>query len=150
MSEFNTVEDNMRKRRKEATSLLGENQALCTITSFPRLVPVSTCMAGISEHPGIKRADHNPPLDPTALMLCRQFILITLCLVESVTLELQAVICQPLPVVVVAGGTVEGPEGHRLRRPRGRSSAQGRMCVTPRSDRGPPDGGAGISTPRVC
>nr|XP_035979585.1 glutamate--cysteine ligase catalytic subunit isoform X3 [Halichoerus grypus] len=37
MSEFNTVEDNMRKRRKEATSLLGENQALCTITSFPRL-----------------------------------------------------------------------------------------------------------------
>uniref|UniRef100_A0A8C3WJ25 Glutamate--cysteine ligase n=1 Tax=Catagonus wagneri TaxID=51154 RepID=A0A8C3WJ25_9CETA len=37
MSEFNTVEDNMRKRRKEATSLLGENQALCTVTSFPRL-----------------------------------------------------------------------------------------------------------------
>ncbi|KAM9738863.1 glutamate--cysteine ligase catalytic subunit isoform 2-T2 [Dama dama] len=37
MSEFNTVEDNMRKRRKEATSLLRENQALCTITSFPRL-----------------------------------------------------------------------------------------------------------------
>ncbi|KAH0518962.1 Glutamate--cysteine ligase catalytic subunit [Microtus ochrogaster] len=37
MSEFNTVEDNMRKRRKEATSVLGENQALCTITSFPRL-----------------------------------------------------------------------------------------------------------------
>ncbi|XP_047651087.1 glutamate--cysteine ligase catalytic subunit isoform X3 [Phacochoerus africanus] len=37
MSEFNTVEDNMRKRREEATSLLGENQALCTITSFPRL-----------------------------------------------------------------------------------------------------------------
>ncbi|XP_040839498.1 glutamate--cysteine ligase catalytic subunit isoform X5 [Ochotona curzoniae] len=37
MSEFNTVEDNMRKRRKEASSLLGENQALCTITSFPRL-----------------------------------------------------------------------------------------------------------------
>uniref|UniRef100_A0A5F9CED7 Glutamate--cysteine ligase n=1 Tax=Oryctolagus cuniculus TaxID=9986 RepID=A0A5F9CED7_RABIT len=36
MSEFNTVEDNMRKRRKEATSLLGENQAVCTITSFPR------------------------------------------------------------------------------------------------------------------
>uniref|UniRef100_A0A8C3WM62 Glutamate--cysteine ligase n=1 Tax=Catagonus wagneri TaxID=51154 RepID=A0A8C3WM62_9CETA len=35
MSEFNTVEDNMRKRRKEATSLLGENQALCTVTSFP-------------------------------------------------------------------------------------------------------------------
>nr|XP_019590233.1 PREDICTED: glutamate--cysteine ligase catalytic subunit isoform X3 [Rhinolophus sinicus] len=35
MSEFNTVEDNMRQRRKEATSLLKENQALCTITSFP-------------------------------------------------------------------------------------------------------------------
>uniref|UniRef100_A0A8C6EF64 Glutamate--cysteine ligase n=1 Tax=Moschus moschiferus TaxID=68415 RepID=A0A8C6EF64_MOSMO len=35
MSEFNTVEDNMRKRRREATSLLGEHQALCTITSFP-------------------------------------------------------------------------------------------------------------------
>ena len=51
MFEFNTVEDNMRKRRKEATSLLGENQALCTITSFPRLVPVSTPAAGASEHP---------------------------------------------------------------------------------------------------
>lgn len=37
MSEFNTVEDNMRKRREEATSVLAENQALCTITSFPRL-----------------------------------------------------------------------------------------------------------------
>ncbi|XP_012922537.1 glutamate--cysteine ligase catalytic subunit isoform X1 [Heterocephalus glaber] len=37
MSEFNTVEDNMRKRRQEATSVLEENQALCTITSFPRL-----------------------------------------------------------------------------------------------------------------
>nr|XP_031544503.1 glutamate--cysteine ligase catalytic subunit isoform X2 [Vicugna pacos] len=37
MSEFNTVEDNMRKRRQEATSLLGDNQAVCTITSFPRL-----------------------------------------------------------------------------------------------------------------
>ncbi|XP_021103266.1 glutamate--cysteine ligase catalytic subunit isoform X2 [Heterocephalus glaber] len=35
MSEFNTVEDNMRKRRQEATSVLEENQALCTITSFP-------------------------------------------------------------------------------------------------------------------
>ncbi|EPY83014.1 Glutamate--cysteine ligase catalytic subunit isoform 2-like protein [Camelus ferus] len=35
MSEFNTVEDNMRKRRQEATSLLGDNQAVCTITSFP-------------------------------------------------------------------------------------------------------------------
>lgn len=37
MSEFNTVEANMRKRRKEATSVLEENQAICTITSFPRL-----------------------------------------------------------------------------------------------------------------
>ncbi|XP_036104229.1 glutamate--cysteine ligase catalytic subunit isoform X4 [Molossus molossus] len=37
MSEFNTVEDNMRKRREEATSVLKKNQALCTITSFPRL-----------------------------------------------------------------------------------------------------------------
>ncbi|XP_020849516.1 glutamate--cysteine ligase catalytic subunit isoform X2 [Phascolarctos cinereus] len=35
MSEFNTVEDNMRKRRQEASSLLKENEALCTITSFP-------------------------------------------------------------------------------------------------------------------
>uniref|UniRef100_A0A2K6T1A3 Glutamate--cysteine ligase n=1 Tax=Saimiri boliviensis boliviensis TaxID=39432 RepID=A0A2K6T1A3_SAIBB len=35
MSEFNTVEANMRKRRKEATSVLEENQAVCTITSFP-------------------------------------------------------------------------------------------------------------------
>ncbi|XP_072498575.1 glutamate--cysteine ligase catalytic subunit isoform X2 [Notamacropus eugenii] len=37
MSEFNTVEDNMRKRRQEASSLLKENEAICTITSFPRL-----------------------------------------------------------------------------------------------------------------
>ncbi|XP_063298999.1 glutamate--cysteine ligase catalytic subunit [Pelobates fuscus] len=37
MSEFNTVEDNMRKRRLEASSLLGENTSICTITSFPRL-----------------------------------------------------------------------------------------------------------------
>lgn len=43
MSEFNTVEANMRKRRKEATSVLGEHQALCTITSFPRSVPLSAC-----------------------------------------------------------------------------------------------------------
>ncbi|XP_004410743.1 PREDICTED: glutamate--cysteine ligase catalytic subunit isoform X2 [Odobenus rosmarus divergens] len=35
MSEFNTVEDNPPKRRKEATSLLGENQALCTPPPFP-------------------------------------------------------------------------------------------------------------------
>ncbi|MEE6476612.1 hypothetical protein FKM82_011143 [Ascaphus truei] len=37
MSEFNTVEDNMRKRRQEASSLLTENDSICTITSFPRL-----------------------------------------------------------------------------------------------------------------
>ncbi|NP_001108242.1 glutamate-cysteine ligase, catalytic subunit S homeolog [Xenopus laevis] len=37
MSEFNTVEDNMRKRRQEASSLLSENNSLCSITSFPRL-----------------------------------------------------------------------------------------------------------------
>ncbi|NP_001092146.1 glutamate-cysteine ligase, catalytic subunit L homeolog isoform X1 [Xenopus laevis] len=37
MSEFNTVEDNMRKRRQEATSLLLENNSLCSITTFPRL-----------------------------------------------------------------------------------------------------------------
>lgn len=36
MSEFNTVEDNMGKRRREASSLLKENQTLCTITAFPR------------------------------------------------------------------------------------------------------------------
>ncbi|KAM4772254.1 glutamate--cysteine ligase catalytic subunit [Rhinophrynus dorsalis] len=37
MSEFNTVEDNMRKRRQEASSLLSGNNSICTITSFPRL-----------------------------------------------------------------------------------------------------------------
>ncbi|KAG8444924.1 hypothetical protein GDO86_009905, partial [Hymenochirus boettgeri] len=37
MSEFNTVEDNMRKRRQEASSLLSENESVCTVTSFPRL-----------------------------------------------------------------------------------------------------------------
>ncbi|XP_053315398.1 glutamate--cysteine ligase catalytic subunit [Spea bombifrons] len=37
MSEFNTVEDNMRKRRLEASSLLTENTSISTITSFPRL-----------------------------------------------------------------------------------------------------------------
>uniref|UniRef100_A0A4W4H1J6 Glutamate--cysteine ligase n=1 Tax=Electrophorus electricus TaxID=8005 RepID=A0A4W4H1J6_ELEEL len=37
MSEFNTVEDNMGKRRREASSVLGENETLCTVTSFPRL-----------------------------------------------------------------------------------------------------------------
>ncbi|XP_061210962.1 glutamate--cysteine ligase catalytic subunit isoform X2 [Neopsephotus bourkii] len=37
MSEFNTVQDNMRKRRQEASSVLKENEAICTVTSFPRL-----------------------------------------------------------------------------------------------------------------
>ncbi|RMC17449.1 hypothetical protein DUI87_06031 [Hirundo rustica rustica] len=37
MSEFNTVQDNMRKRRQEAASILKENEAVCTVTSFPRL-----------------------------------------------------------------------------------------------------------------
>ncbi|KAI4896330.1 hypothetical protein NFI96_015778 [Prochilodus magdalenae] len=37
MSEFNTVEDNMGKRRREASSVLNENETLCTVTSFPRL-----------------------------------------------------------------------------------------------------------------
>ncbi|XP_034972571.2 glutamate--cysteine ligase catalytic subunit-like [Zootoca vivipara] len=37
MSEFNTVQENMRKRRQEVASLLKQNEALCTITSFPRL-----------------------------------------------------------------------------------------------------------------
>lgn len=37
MSEFNTVEGNMGKRRREASSVLNQNETLCTITSFPRL-----------------------------------------------------------------------------------------------------------------
>ncbi|XP_077585151.1 glutamate--cysteine ligase catalytic subunit isoform X2 [Stigmatopora nigra] len=37
MSEFNTVESNMGKRRREASSILNQNEILCTITSFPRL-----------------------------------------------------------------------------------------------------------------
>uniref|UniRef100_A0A7N6BDH2 Glutamate--cysteine ligase n=1 Tax=Anabas testudineus TaxID=64144 RepID=A0A7N6BDH2_ANATE len=37
MSEFNTVEGNMGKRRREASSVLNANETLCTITSFPRL-----------------------------------------------------------------------------------------------------------------
>lgn len=36
MSEFNTVEGNMGKRRREASSVLNQNETLCTITSFPR------------------------------------------------------------------------------------------------------------------
>uniref|UniRef100_A0A8C9WW58 Glutamate--cysteine ligase n=1 Tax=Scleropages formosus TaxID=113540 RepID=A0A8C9WW58_SCLFO len=35
MSDFNTVEDNMGKRRREALSVLKENETLGTITSFP-------------------------------------------------------------------------------------------------------------------
>uniref|UniRef100_A0A673B4K1 Glutamate--cysteine ligase n=1 Tax=Sphaeramia orbicularis TaxID=375764 RepID=A0A673B4K1_9TELE len=35
MSEFNTVEGNMGKRRREASSVLNHNETLCTITSFP-------------------------------------------------------------------------------------------------------------------
>uniref|UniRef100_A0A8C2FPK8 Glutamate--cysteine ligase n=1 Tax=Cyprinus carpio TaxID=7962 RepID=A0A8C2FPK8_CYPCA len=37
MSEFNTVEDNMGKRRREAASVLNKNETLLTVTSFPRL-----------------------------------------------------------------------------------------------------------------
>uniref|UniRef100_A0A3Q3IDH6 Glutamate--cysteine ligase n=1 Tax=Monopterus albus TaxID=43700 RepID=A0A3Q3IDH6_MONAL len=37
MSEFNTVEGNMGKRRREASAVLNQNETLCTITSFPRL-----------------------------------------------------------------------------------------------------------------
>ncbi|XP_077093762.1 glutamate--cysteine ligase catalytic subunit-like [Siphateles boraxobius] len=37
MSEFNTVEDNMGKRRREASSVLDLNQTLLTVTAFPRL-----------------------------------------------------------------------------------------------------------------
>lgn len=66
MSEFNTVEDNMRKRRKEATALLGENQALCTITSFPRLVPVWTCPSRSFRALGSKRANHDPSIWPSS------------------------------------------------------------------------------------
>lgn len=36
MSEFNTVQDNMRKRRQEAASVLKKDVAICTVTSFPR------------------------------------------------------------------------------------------------------------------
>uniref|UniRef100_A0A672RSD9 Glutamate--cysteine ligase n=1 Tax=Sinocyclocheilus grahami TaxID=75366 RepID=A0A672RSD9_SINGR len=35
MSEFNTVEDNMGKRRREAASVLNKNETLLTVTSFP-------------------------------------------------------------------------------------------------------------------
>lgn len=36
MSEFNTVEGNMGKRRREASLVLNQNETLCTITAFPR------------------------------------------------------------------------------------------------------------------
>uniref|UniRef100_A0A672HLD1 Glutamate--cysteine ligase n=1 Tax=Salarias fasciatus TaxID=181472 RepID=A0A672HLD1_SALFA len=49
MSEFNTVEGNMGKRRREASSVLNKNETLCTITSFPRL----GC-------PGFTRPEHRP------------------------------------------------------------------------------------------
>lgn len=102
MSEFNTVEDNMRKRRKEATSLLGENQALCTITSFPRLVPTLTCP---SRHFGTLDCKENKSWSniwPYILILYRQVILYVLPLIESVTFELQAVIARQLQWVVRA------------------------------------------------
>uniref|UniRef100_A0A3B5Q9B4 Glutamate--cysteine ligase n=1 Tax=Xiphophorus maculatus TaxID=8083 RepID=A0A3B5Q9B4_XIPMA len=49
MSEFNTVEGNMRKRRLEASSVLKKNMTLCTITSFPR----SGC-------PGFTKPEYRP------------------------------------------------------------------------------------------
>uniref|UniRef100_A0A7N8WI91 Glutamate--cysteine ligase n=1 Tax=Mastacembelus armatus TaxID=205130 RepID=A0A7N8WI91_9TELE len=49
MSEFNTVEGNMGKRRREASSVLNQNETLCTITSFPRL----GC-------PGFTKPEHRP------------------------------------------------------------------------------------------
>lgn len=52
MSEFNTVEGNMAKRRREASSVLDHNQTLCTITSFPRYFTPSLlhCSAHIHFH----------------------------------------------------------------------------------------------------
>ncbi|XP_012874519.1 PREDICTED: glutamate--cysteine ligase catalytic subunit [Dipodomys ordii] len=58
MSEFNTVQDNMRKRRQEATSVLGENQALCTITSFPRLAPCQRVLAAVLGSQPLKTSNY--------------------------------------------------------------------------------------------
>ncbi|KAM9315998.1 glutamate--cysteine ligase catalytic subunit isoform 2-T2 [Gastrophryne carolinensis] len=55
MSEFNTVEDNMRKRRMEASSLLLDSQSICTITSFP-----STLTRNIRHRRGEKVAINVP------------------------------------------------------------------------------------------
>ncbi|CAL9687977.1 unnamed protein product [Knipowitschia caucasica] len=49
MSEFNTVEGNMGKRRREASFLLKDNETLATVTAFPRL----GC-------PGFTRPEHPP------------------------------------------------------------------------------------------
>uniref|UniRef100_A0A8C9L7U4 Glutamate--cysteine ligase n=1 Tax=Pavo cristatus TaxID=9049 RepID=A0A8C9L7U4_PAVCR len=43
MSEFNTVQDNMRKRRQEAASVLKENEAVCTQLSFLHQVTFQAC-----------------------------------------------------------------------------------------------------------
>lgn len=50
MSEFNTVQDNMRKRRQEAASVLKKNEAVCTVTSFPRLGSYFQAMLGKQCH----------------------------------------------------------------------------------------------------
>ncbi len=51
MSEFNTVEGNMGKRRREASSVLNQNETLCTITSFPRYsaFTLSKCLISLIE-----------------------------------------------------------------------------------------------------
>ncbi|XP_018414372.1 PREDICTED: glutamate--cysteine ligase catalytic subunit isoform X2 [Nanorana parkeri] len=55
MAEFNTVEDNMLKRRQEASLLLPDNQSICTITSFP-----STLTRNIRHRRGEKVAINVP------------------------------------------------------------------------------------------
>ncbi|KAK2533970.1 Gclc [Columba guinea] len=58
MSEFNTVQDNMRKRRQEAASVLKENEAVCTVTSFPSLdLIVVSYRLGC---PGFTLPEHKP------------------------------------------------------------------------------------------